>query len=107
MPIRLCILKDIINNILLSSEKTLYAALTAYSLIGCVSASAENGNLSSKVSSTEIGSMQYEVTCFESAEYCAEEFRRLCPAGHKVGGYFRNQFDHGQITAVITCQEDK
>jgi len=59
-----------------------------------------------KVKSRQLAPAQYEVTCFESAEYCAEEFKRLCPGGHRVGGYFRNQFDHGQITAVITCQEN-
>ena len=59
----------------------------------------------SKVRSRQLEAFRYEVTCFESAEYCAEEFKRLCPNGHQVGGYFRDEYDHGQITAVITCKD--
>ena len=53
--------------------------------------------------SSSIGPSQYEVICYESPSYCAEEFKRLCPAGFTVDGYFRNDFDHGQIVARITC----
>ena len=66
---------------------------------------AENGLLS-KVESTNVGPSQYEVTCIESASYCAEEFKRLCPNGFNVDGYFRNEYDHGQITARIVCQNE-
>ena len=59
-----------------------------------------------KVQSRQLGPSRYEITCFESAEYCTEEFKRLCPDGHLVGGYFRNEYDHGQITATITCKEN-
>ncbi len=65
---------------------------------------AENGIIS-KVKSTKIGQSQYEVTCMESASYCAEEFKRLCPNGFNVNGYFRDEYDHGQITARIECKK--
>ncbi|MFT5426887.1 MAG: hypothetical protein ACI9ZT_001834 [Gammaproteobacteria bacterium] len=63
----------------------------------------ENGIIS-KVKTTTIGPSQYEVTCVESPSYCAEEFKRLCPKGFNVDGYFRNEYDHGQITARIVCK---
>jgi hypothetical protein len=62
-------------------------------------------NQQAKVQSRQLDSSRYEVTCFESAEYCAEEFKRLCPNGHQMGGYFRNEYDHGQITVIISCRE--
>jgi hypothetical protein len=66
---------------------------------------AQNEQLS-KVESTNVGASQYEVTCIESANYCAEEFKRLCPNRFNVDGYFRNEYDHGQITARIECQNE-
>ncbi|MGY8813118.1 MAG: hypothetical protein ACKVHQ_00160 [Gammaproteobacteria bacterium] len=68
------------------------------------SGAAEDSNQISRVKSVAIGPLKYEVTCFESADYCAEEFKKLCPDGFNVDGYFRDEYDHGQITAIIICK---
>ncbi len=72
-------------------------------LTGLVHANQESTESSSKVRSNQEGPSQFLVTCFESPQFCAEEFKRLCPDGHRVEGYFIDEFDHGQITARISC----
>jgi hypothetical protein len=82
------------------------AFFTCVILFSGLCSAQETPGKSTKVHSAVIGPSQYKVTCFESPAYCAEEFKRLCPAGHGVGGYFRDEYDHGQITAIITCKTE-
>ena len=73
-------------------------------LLGANEPSVVGGQVTSKVQSKTIGPSQYEVTCSESSSYCIEEFKKLCVDGFNIDGYFRNEYDHGQITVVIECQ---
>ena len=82
-------------------EKLLLLAVLI--ITGPVHAAQDDTGTSGKVQTKQEGSSQFLVTCFESPQDCAEEFKRLCPDGHRVEGYFRNEYDHGQITARISC----
>ena len=73
---------------------------------GSVNGAPGSPNETSKVQSRQLETSKYEVTCFESPSYCAEEFVRLCPNGYKVDGYYTNAYDHGQITAIIACKDE-
>ena len=77
--------------------------VAAFIINGPVITAQEVREPDSKVQTRQEGPAQFLVTCFESPQYCAEEFKQLCTDGHRVLGYFRNEFDHGQITARIAC----
>jgi thioredoxin-related protein len=68
-----------------------------------VQSAEDDTNQVNNVQTKKEGPSQYLVTCFESPQFCAEEFKRVCPDGHRVEGYFRNEYDHGQINARISC----
>ncbi len=87
-------------------KSKLVAGFALFLAVGSLNSQVLDKNQQTKVQSKQLGPSRYEVTCVESAEYCAEEFKRLCPDGHLVGGYFRNEYDHGQVTATITCREN-
>ncbi len=87
-------------------KSKLVAGFALFLAVGSLNSQVLDKNQQTKVQSKQLDPSRYEVTCFESAEYCAEEFKRLCPDGHLVGGYFRNVYDHGQITTIITCKEN-
>jgi len=95
-----------LQHILVDKKSYLFIFTIASLLSGAGEIPTDSGDVVTKVKSVSIGPSQYEVTCFESPTYCAEEFRKLCPNGFSVGGYFINEFDHGQITAIINCEDN-
>ena len=87
-------------------KSKLVISFALFFAVGSVSSQIIDKSQQTRVQSNQLGPSRYEITCFESAEYCAEEFKRLCPDGHRVDGFFRNEYDHGQITATIACKEE-
>lgn len=89
---------------LLISLSLLLAILFMFNT-GIVFAQPAQSSPTSMARVVDLGDSRYRVSCLQSAEFCVEEFKRLCPGGYDVEGYGRKDTDHSQIIVDVRCQQ--